>query len=131
MKAKGYISSRTLNNGKVYEQSIQNLVIRNYCDKIKYKFILSGTEYSMKNSFLTLNQIYSDIKEYDAIVFFSYHQLPSYRFYYKNFKKIINMNKKLFFAFENIEISKEENLLDFINLNKIDYILNDCIKSLN
>ena len=123
MKAKGYISSRPLNNGLVYEQSIQNLVIRNFCEKIGYAFLLSGTEYSMKKSYLTLNQIYEDIAKYQAIIFFSYEQLPNSKVFFKDFKKIIKMKKKIFFALENIEIKNEKNLNDLLDLIKMNRVL--------
>ena len=77
----------------------------------------------MKKSYLTLNQIYKDIAKYQAIIFFSYEQLPNSNIFFKDFKKIINMKKKIFFALENIEIQNENNLNDLLDLIKINKVL--------
>ena len=50
---RGYIFSRDF-MGERCHQSTQNLVIRDYCQKHNYKYLLSGTEYSIKNSFLMI-----------------------------------------------------------------------------
>ena len=115
---KGYISSRKLNNDKTVEQSIQNMTIRNCCEKRGYTFILSATEFGMKNSFLVLNQVLSEIQKYDGIAFYSFLQLP------KNKKKaldilklIVNSNKKILFSLENLLIE------NFSDINKIYQII--------
>ena len=115
---KGYISSRKLNNDKTVEQSIQNMTIRNCCEKRGYTFLLSATEFGMKNSFLVLNQVLSEIQKYDGIAFYSFLQLP------KNKKKaleilklIVNSNKKILFSLENLLIE------NFSDINKIYQII--------
>ena len=115
---KGYISSRKLNNDKTVEQSIQNMTIRNCCEKRGYTFLLSATEFGMKNSFLVLNQVLSEIQKYDGIAFYSFLQLP------KNKKKaleilklIVNSNKKILFSLENLLIE------NFYDINKIYQII--------
>ena len=60
MILKGYISSRPLNDNVAVDQSIQNMVIRNSCNKRGFTFLLSATEYGMKNCFLILNQVLQD-----------------------------------------------------------------------
>ena len=63
LKFRGYISSRALNDGSITDQSIQNLVIRTACEKRKFNYMLSATEYGMKNSYLMLNQVLSELKK--------------------------------------------------------------------
>ena len=43
--------------GERCPQNIQNLVLRDYCVKNSYEYLLSGTEYAMKDSYLMLNQV--------------------------------------------------------------------------
>jgi len=131
MKAKGYISSRSLNNNRVYEQKIQNLVIRNFCESNNYHYLLGAVEYRMKNCFMILNQIISDHAQYDAIVFFSYQQLPEINKIKKLLSKIILKEKIIFFAFENITIKNKKDIDKLLTLVKIDKIIPYCIKNIN
>ena len=47
MIAKGYISSR-----KLWGETVQNLVLRNYCKNNNIIFELSSTEYAWKKAFM-------------------------------------------------------------------------------
>ena len=78
MILKGYISSRPLNDNVAVDQSIQNMVIRNSCNKRGFTFLLSATEYGMKNCFLILNQVLQDLKnnKFEGVAFYSLLQLP-------------------------------------------------------
>ena len=67
MILKGYISSRPLNDNVAVDQSIQNMVIRNSCKKRGFTFLLSATEYGMKNCFLILNQVFRVNKSFHAL----------------------------------------------------------------
>ena len=48
-KLRGYIFSRQFMGERV-PQHVQNIVIRNYCEKNRYFFLLSSVEYKMENS---------------------------------------------------------------------------------
>ena len=74
MIAKGYIFSRSFMGERV-PQSVQNLVLRNYCINNRIKFELSSTEYSMENSYYVLNKLIKE-KKYKNIIFYSLFQLP-------------------------------------------------------
>ena len=52
-KKKGYNFSRPF-LGERAPQHVQNIIIRNYCEKNNYKFLLSSTEYSKKTVFTYL-----------------------------------------------------------------------------
>ena len=56
MIAKGYISSRSFMGERV-PQSVQNLVIRDYCKSNHLIFELSSTEYAMNESYYVLRQL--------------------------------------------------------------------------
>ena len=63
MKFRGYISSRDLTDGSFVDQSIQNLIIRKSCEQRNFQYMLSATEYGMKNCFLMLNQVILELKK--------------------------------------------------------------------
>ena len=113
---KGYVSSRKI-SGQIVPQSIQNIIIRNYCNENKYNFALSSTEYSPEESFLMLEKTINEIDKYYGIITYSIFQLP-YNLRYRNIimNKIINKNKIIYFVLEKICI-KDKN--DIIKLNQI------------
>ena len=104
MKLRGYIFSRTFLQERV-PQHIQNIIIRDYCIKYKFTYLLSATEYAMPGSNLMLNQIVSEFDYIDGIVAYSIFQLPE-NFYSRS--KIINTflenKKELHFACEGMKI---------------------------
>ena len=61
--------------GERIPQSVQNLVLRNYCKNNNLVFELSSTEYAMNESFYILNQLLVN-KKYKSIIFYSLFQLP-------------------------------------------------------
>jgi sporadic carbohydrate cluster protein (TIGR04323 family) len=106
-------------------QHVQNIVIKDFCQKNKYNFLLSVTEYSMKNSFYILNQLTDNMNGIDGIVAYSVFQMP-----YDNvkrdkvFNKILKKNKEIFFACENLQISSKKDIIrirNIWNLKKISY----------
>ena len=79
LKFRGYISSRDLTDGSFVDQSIQNLIIRKSCEQRNFQYMLSATEYGMKNCFLMLNQVILELKKnkFDGVAFYSIDQLPN------------------------------------------------------
>ena len=68
---KGYIFSRSFYNERV-PQHIQNLVLRNYCQVNRLQYLLSATEYAMKESSLMLNKLIKELKGIDGLIFIVY-----------------------------------------------------------
>ena len=131
MNFKGYISSRELNNSKSVEQSIQNLTIRNCCEKRGYTFLLSATEYGMKNCYLVLNQIIYELKKYDGIAFYSFLQLPFNKaIRYNILSKIINKNKKILFSLEDFLIENTSGIETIQEIISVNNILSYCPKKI-
>lgn len=134
MKFRGYISSRKLSDNSNVDQSIQNLIIRNSCEKHNIKFMLSATEYGMKDCYLMLNQVISELKKnkFDGIAFFSIDQLPKNIAERKKIYEIVRTNKKkILMSMENILINNENDIKKFENLIKIKLLLNNCPKKIN
>tara|TARA_B100001540_G_C15385171_1_gene451907 strand:- start:61 stop:459 length:399 start_codon:yes stop_codon:yes gene_type:complete len=113
---KGYVSSRSI-LGQIVPQSIQNTILRSYCNENNFKFALSSTEYSPEESFLMLEKTIKELDPYHGIISYSIFQLP-YNLNYRNIilNKIINKKKIFYFVIEKICI-KDKN--DIINLNQI------------
>ena len=112
---RGYIFSRPFMGERV-PQSVQNLVIRDFCAKNKLYLLLSATEYAMDNSDLMLFKILNELQKLDGIVAYSLFQLPENYKRRNSFYNTILKNKKIvFFALEGL-VFKEQNDIDQINV---------------
>ena len=62
--------------GERVPQHVQNIVLRDYCKKNNYLFLMSATEYSIRESdlmlFQTLNEMKKNLMELYFIVFFNF-----------------------------------------------------------
>jgi|TARA_B100000795_G_scaffold269508_1_gene259096 sporadic carbohydrate cluster protein (TIGR04323 family) len=103
--------------GERCPQNIQNLVLRDYCLKKSYEYLLSGAEYAMHDSYLMLKQIIDEIPNIDGVLAYSLFQMPENRKKRLDFyEKIIMKNGELHFALEDIvitshnDINKAENI---------------------
>ena len=113
---RGYIFSRKIDNNFIPHR-VQNLVIKDYCEKKNFFFKLSATEYKMKNSYLMLNSILKNLSKIDGIIFYSLFMLPAEKEKRENIYKIlIKKNKQVHFALEDIQIKK------ITDINKIENI---------
>ena len=115
-KAKGYIFSRSF-MGERAPQHVQNIVIRDFCNKNSLQFLLSDSEYKMKDSFIILKNIISKIKNYDVVIAYSIFQLPENETERnKILEKVIKNKKEFYFAVEQI---KMKNKKDIKKINKL------------
>ncbi len=128
-KLRGYIFSRPFFEERV-PQHIQNLVLRNYCEKNNFFFFLSYTEYRMKNSSLMLNSILKNIKDIDGIVFYSLFQMPvDIAERQKIYSKILKSKKELHFAVENIKANTIREFNNIDNIYLIKKTIPNCIEN--
>ena len=107
-KVRGYIFSRPFMGERV-PQHVQNLVIRDYCDRNNLQYLLSATEYAMEGSFLIHEQVMNDLDDIHGVVAYSIFQLPenaSHR--EKTYQQIIDMKKTYHFAVEGLKFSDEQ-----------------------
>lgn len=127
---KGYIFSRKFYDERV-PQHIQNLVLRNYCQVNKLHYLLSATEYAMKESSLMLNKILNEIEEIDGLVFYSLFQLPQNKLErQKIYKIILNFKKEIHFAVEDMKIKSVNDIEDIEQIIQIKQNLPYCLKSI-
>jgi len=109
-KLRGYVFSRVF-MGERCPQNIQNLVLRDYCLKKSYEYLLSGTEYAMKDSYLMLKQVIEEIPNIDGVLAYSLFQMPeSQKKRLKFYEEIIKKNGELHFALEDIVITSNNDI---------------------
>ena len=109
-KVRGYNFSRDFMGERV-PQHVQNIVIRDFCQKKNLNFLLSVSEYSMPNSFHILKDLMNNMSDIYGIVAYSLFQMPFNDVERRKiFNKILKKKKKIFFACENLEILKQEDI---------------------
>jgi sporadic carbohydrate cluster protein (TIGR04323 family) len=130
MEVRGYISSRPFFGERV-PQSVQNIVIRNYCEKHEITFLLSKSEYCIKECFSVLHNILNDLDEFDGIVLYSLFQLPeNIELLRLVFDKVIENKKFMLFVLEDMSLSCQEDKYYLENLFKIKTNLSKCPKNI-
>ena len=116
MKLRGYIFSRPFLGERV-PQHVQNLVIRDYCKKNQFQFLLSATEYAMPNSDSMLKQVISELDKINGIVAYSIFQLPINREdRVIAIRSILEQKKEIHFACEDMRIQNNEDFEKIQNI---------------
>ena len=75
---RGYIGTR-MEGGRSVPQSVQQLVIRDYCRRRGLPYLLAATEYRMAGSTLILDGVLDELDGLDGIVMYSLFLLPAAR----------------------------------------------------
>ena len=105
---RGYIFSRPFMGERV-PQHVQNIVIRDYCSKKDFQYLLSATEYAMENSALMLRQLVKDLASIDGIVAYSMLQMPEDDDERQSiFSSILIAKKEIHFAVEGLSLHNHE-----------------------
>ena len=126
-KARGYIFSRKF-LGERIPQSIQNLAIRDYCSRNNIMYLLSATEYAMKNSSKVLFKIINEINK-EGIILYSLFQLPNDSNQREKIYKIaIKNKKKIYFALENRVLNNIDDIEAIEDIWNIKEVLPSCLK---
>ena len=116
MKLRGYIFSRPFLGERV-PQHVQNLVIRDYCKKNQFQFLLSATEYAMPNSNIMLKQVISELDKINGIVAYSLFQLPiNHEDRVIAIRSILEQKKEIHFACEDMRIQNNEDFEKIQNI---------------
>lgn len=128
-KVRGYIFSRPFMGERV-PQHVQNLVIRDYCERNSLQFLLSATEYAMPNCHLILQQVLGELAEIHGIVAYSLFQLPEERLQRQAiYDQILNQKKVLYFAVEALCASTKESCERIETLWNIRLTLPSCTQT--
>ena len=124
---RGYIFSRPFLGERV-PQHVQNLVIRDYCNKQSLQYLLSATEYAMANSHLVLQQVLEELSILDGIVFYSLFLLPedkTERDRVINF--ILKKGKTIYFAVEGLRMNNKTEHERIENIWQVKKTLPNCL----
>tara|TARA_B100001057_G_scaffold494715_1_gene591883 strand:+ start:423 stop:821 length:399 start_codon:yes stop_codon:yes gene_type:complete len=127
IKVKGYNFSRNFMGERV-PQHVQNIVIKDFCNKNNLNLQLSATEHVMKDSFLIFYELINNINDLHGIVSYSLFLMPEdddERT--KIFKKIIKKRKVIYFAVENMKLENIGDLEKIDNIWKIKKTLPECL----
>ena len=104
-KVRGYIFSRPFMGERV-PQHVQNLVIRDYCERNQLQFLLSATEYAMPDCHLILEQVLDELPAIEGIAAYSLFQLPQEAALRQQvYQKILQQEKTLHFAVEGLSLN--------------------------
>ena len=129
-KVRGYIFSRSFMGERV-PQHVQNIVIRDYCEKNNLFYLLSSVEYAMKDCHLMLEQVLNEIKSIDGVVVYSLFQLPrSEKLRSKIYKKILNNKKEMHFSVEGLKIKSKNDIDKLESIWSVRQSLPDSLKTL-
>lgn len=106
-RARGYIFSRPFMGERV-PQHVQNIVIRDCCERNGLHYLLSATEYAMLNCHLILSQILDELPSINAIVMYSLFQLPENASERERvYSRVLSLGKTLYFAVESLKMSSK------------------------
>ena len=127
---RGYIFSRPFMGERV-PQHVQNLVIRDYCKKQGFQYLLSATEYAMPNSHLILQQVLDELPKLDGIVFYSLFLLPEDTTErYRVIQIILKKEKTIYFAVEGLKISNKTELETIETIWQVKKVLPNCLSEI-
>ena len=125
-KLKGYIFSRSFMGERV-PQHVQNLVIRDYCNKNNFQYLLSATEYAMEGCHLILEQLIQEISSVDGIALYSMYQLPEESYKRKEiYSKITISEKSLHFCVEGLSLFNQDSIQRVEDIWKVKTVLPNC-----
>lgn len=108
MNVRGYVFSRPFTGERV-PQHVQNLVIRDYCERNGLHYLLSASEYAMQGCHLILKQVLDELPELEGIALYSLFQLPEDASERQEiYAKVLILGKTLHFAVEGLKMSSEK-----------------------
>ena len=130
ISVRGYITSRPSMDGRT-PQKVQNLVIRNFCEKNNFFYVLSATEYSIPKCYKALYEVMEQLKGLKGIVAYSLFQLPeNNELRYSILKRMIKNKKTFYFALENMKVVNTKDIELIENIWLIRKTLPNCLKKI-
>lgn len=107
---RGYIGSRPYFGDRV-PQHVQNLVVRDYCQRNGFAYLLSATEYAMPSCYIMLHELLREAERVEGFVLYSMFMLPMKRERRDTFcRAIFQAGASIHGAVENQEINSEDGL---------------------
>ncbi len=128
-QVRGYIFSREFMGERV-PQHVQNLVIRDFCQKNGLAYLLSATEYAMQGCQLILDQVLGDLDDISGIAAYSLYQLPTDELKRSVvYDRILSQKKTIYFAVEGLRLESAEDVERIETLWKVRTTLPNCYKA--
>lgn len=125
-RLRGYIFSREFLGERV-PQAVQNLVLRDYCQRIGAHYLLSASEYAMQDCHLILEQLLDELDGVDGIVAYSLFQLPAdHVARARVITRILCAGKELHLALEGFSINNEAQIQRIDDTWRVKQTLPDC-----
>lgn len=122
---RGYVFSRPIGDHRV-PQHIQNLVIRDYATQRNLRYLLSGVEYRMDDSFIMLNELLDELDSTEGIILYSMFMLPhDYKHRSDIFEKVIEAKASLHAAVEGISLARADDILRWQNIFSVAQIIDN------
>lgn len=119
---RGYVGSRPYVSGD-FPQHVQNMIIRNYCQKYQMVYLLSATEYAIPECYMILDEVVQNVESVKGIAMFSLFMLPtSAKKRREIYDRVLKAGKTLHAALEDIAIKSEADIQmveDILRLNEI------------
>lgn len=72
---RGYIGSRPILGDRT-PQAVQNLVIRDYCQRNRLTYLLAAAEYTMPGCYMMLNEVLAELPRLEGIICYTLFMLP-------------------------------------------------------
>jgi len=105
-RLRGYIFARPF-MGERAPQHVQNIILRDYCNKKGFELLLAATEYAMADSSMILESVLDDLDSVDGVVFYSLYQLPTQsKLRDSVYSRALEAGKSLHFAVEGMSITR-------------------------
>jgi sporadic carbohydrate cluster protein (TIGR04323 family) len=109
-RLRGYVTSRPFFGNRV-PQHVQNIVIRDYCTRRGFTYLLSATEYAMPACYMMLEDALNELPHIDGIALYSIFLLPRRRSRrLAIYRRILDAGATLHGAVESIALSSEADL---------------------
>lgn len=127
---RGYTFCRPFLGNRV-PQHVQNVMIRDYCQRNGLKYLLHATEYAMPGSFLILRGLLQNLQDLDGIVAYSLFQMPEESTDRLEIAgEVLKAGKSLHFAVENMALHDTNDLEHLETLWKVQRALPRCPQQL-
>ena len=119
---RGYIGSRAY-QGQRAPQHVQNLVIRDFCQRNEFQYLLSATEYAMSGGYVMLEEVMRELPKLKGIVLYSVFMLPkNTQRRFDLYERVLGEGVSLYGAVENLIVEDAcsvEYLEDILNVNTL------------
>jgi len=120
---RGYIGSRPYMGDRA-PQHVQNLVIRDYCQRNGLTYLLSATEYAMEDCYVMLEEVLREIDTIEGIVMYSIFMLPeSQARRNRVMGRIFEAGASVHFALENLSVTSDTDAQKADDILKINHLM--------